>query len=66
MRTALSDEPETERERDEHWRYDQLVRAGYDPDAAEVLALSRYVNLHVAVDLIRNGCDQLTAIEILL
>lgn len=66
MRTALSDEPASEQEDVEGWRYDVLVRAGYDPDAAEVLALSGYVNLHVAVDLIRGGCDQLTAIQILL
>ena len=66
MRTALSDEPLTEQEDVEGWRYDELVRAGYDTDAAEVLALSGYVNLHVACDLIHAGCDQLTCIKILL
>lgn len=66
MRTASSDEQETERERCEHWRYDVLVHAGWDCDAAEVLAECTYVDLHVACDLIRAGCDQLTGIKILL
>lgn len=66
MRTARSDLPPSEQEDVEGWRYDELVRAGYDVDVAELFALKPYVNLHVACDLIRKGCDQLTAIQILL
>lgn len=47
------------------WRYDQLVRAGYDNDDAVVLASNLDVDLHLAVDLLRRGCPTETAIQIL-
>jgi hypothetical protein len=47
------------------WRYDQLVRAGYDNDHAVVLASNLDVDLHQAVDLLRRGCPTETAIRIL-
>jgi hypothetical protein len=48
------------------WRYDSLRRAGYAPDEAARLARTRHVDLHVAVDLLARGCDQATALRILL
>jgi len=57
---------ETEDERVAHWRLEQLVRAGYEETAALVLADLVDVDLHVAVDLIRQGCPSDTALRILL
>lgn len=49
-----------------HWRLEQLQRAGYDETAALVLADLVHIDLHVAIDLIRNGCPSDTALRILL
>jgi len=56
----------TEDERVAHWRLEQLQRAGYDETAALVLADLVHVDLHLAVDLVRNGCPADTALRILL
>lgn len=48
------------------WRLDQLVDAGYDAESASSLADRGYVGLHVAVELVRNGCPPATALRILL
>jgi hypothetical protein len=48
------------------WRFDELVRAGYDVDDAEVLARQRDVDLHLATDLVRRGCPSGTAVRIVL
>jgi hypothetical protein len=48
------------------WRLRVLDRAGYDDDAAVVLAKSRHVDLHAAVDLLERGCPVDTALRILL
>jgi hypothetical protein len=47
-----------ERERDTvtSWRVERLLEAGYDGDAALVLALDRDVDLHFAVSLLQRGC----------
>jgi hypothetical protein len=58
--------PETEQERIEQWRFDELVRAGYEPDAATVIASRSDIDLHRAVDLLRSGCAPELAIAILL
>lgn len=57
---------ETERERVERWRTRVLERAGYDPEAVIVLSISVDVDLHEAVRLLDRGCDQRTALKILL
>jgi hypothetical protein len=48
------------------WRYRELVRGGFDPDDARVLAAHPEVDLHQAVELLRDGCPQATALLILL
>lgn len=49
----------------ESWRLHVLLEAGYPVPLAERLASSA-VDLHLAVDLVRRGCDPATAAEILL
>ena len=57
---------ETEIERIEAWRSDELQRAGYDAVAAGKLAVRHDVDLHLAADLLSWGCPQDLALEILL
>jgi hypothetical protein len=56
---------ETESERIERWRAEELERAGYDPDDAFELASRSYVDLHLAVELLEQGCPPETALRIL-
>lgn len=49
-----------------HWRFDQLVRAGYPPESATVLASHVEIDLHEATALLRRGCHPATAMRILL
>jgi hypothetical protein len=59
-------EPETsERSKVESWRLHVLIEAGYPLGLAERLAASE-ADLHVAVELVSNGCGHATAAEILL
>jgi hypothetical protein len=59
-------EPETsERSKVESWRLHVLMEAGYPLHDAERLAASE-ADLHVAVELVANGCAHATAAEILL
>jgi hypothetical protein len=48
------------------WRVEQLIAAGFDSDAAFVLALDRTVDLHDAIELVRRGCSPQTALRILI
>ena len=57
---------DTEQELVEQWRHQALSRAGYDPEAATVLAASHDVDLHQAVELLRRGCTVELALQILL
>ena len=57
---------ESELERIEHWRTGELLRAGYDHDAASELAGRLDVDLHTAIDLVRHGCPASLALKILL
>jgi len=59
-------EIETEAERIERWRAEELERAGYDPVGAGELAARSDVDLHLAVDLLERGCPADTALRILL
>jgi rRNA processing protein Krr1/Pno1 len=58
--------PETEMDKVEHWRAEELVRAGFDPSDAIALAARHDIDLHLAVELIEQGCPYETAIEILI
>lgn len=57
---------ETESERVERWRADELERAGFAPDTAYILAARTDVDLHTAVELVERGCPADLAAEILL
>jgi hypothetical protein len=48
------------------WRFEVLVRAGYDMEQSAVLAAHVEVDLHDAVDLIDRGCPGDTALRILM
>jgi hypothetical protein len=67
MTTAQAEQPvETEATRIVDWRYAELVRAGYDADVAAALAQEAAVDLHLACDVLRNGCSAATAARIFL
>ena len=66
MSTVNVSEPDLEVERVEQWRAHSLERAGYDAEAAAVLAASPEVDLHVAVSLLERGCSVSLALQILL
>jgi hypothetical protein len=57
---------DTELERVENWRAEELVRAGFDPSDAIALAARHDIDLHLALRLIELGCPYETAIEILI
>ena len=57
---------QTETERVERWRHDELLRAGYAEDAARELAARLDVDLHSAVELVERGCPADIAARILL
>jgi hypothetical protein len=57
---------ETEIERVEHWRAEELIRAGYDPGDAVALAARHDIDLHFAVELVKQGCSHELAIDILI
>jgi hypothetical protein len=63
---AVHDIVETELERVERWRADELMRAGFDPSAAVEIATSLEVDLHAAIGLLERGCPAELALRILL
>jgi hypothetical protein len=48
------------------WRFDELVRAGYEDEEAMELAFHLDVDLHFATNLLRRGCPSSTAVRIAL
>lgn len=48
------------------WRFQQLCRAGFEPEDATVLATNTAVDLHRALDLVQRGCPPKLALQILL
>lgn len=66
MTAAELKNTETEPERIERWRAEELQRAGYEPEAARMLASRVDVDLHYAIDLLRAGCQHELALQILL
>jgi hypothetical protein len=63
---AVHDIIETETERVERWRAEELMRAGFAPTAAVELAACFDVDLHSAIDLLERGCPADLAVRILL
>jgi hypothetical protein len=57
---------QTEIERIERWRAEELERAGYEPRSAGRLAVRHDVDLHTAVELLERGCPADLALKILL
>ena len=66
MTAAEAGTQSVELERVERWRAEELERAGYSPEAAAELAARHDVDLHRAVDLLRQGCPRDVALAILL
>lgn len=64
--TDISLIDQTEVERIERWRAEELERAGYEPRAAGRLAVRHDVDLHTAVELLERGCPADLALRILL
>ena len=57
---------ETETERIQRWRAEELERAGYGAAEAGELAARPDVDLHLAVELLERGCPTGVALRILL
>ena len=49
----------------EHWRAQELIRAGYPAEAAAELASRHDIDLHRAVELVERGCPVEVAVRIL-
>lgn len=62
--TQIAEPPQDERAKVESWRLHVLMEAGYPLPLAERLAGSE-ADLHRAVELVGQGCDPQTAVEIL-
>ena len=63
--TQIAEHDQSERDKVAGWRLHVLIEAGYPLPLAEKLAQSE-ADLHTAVELVRKGCQPLTAAEILL
>lgn len=63
---AVQEIVETEQERVERWRADELMRAGFDPASAKRLASRFDIDLHRATELVDRGCSPELALQILL
>ena len=61
----IAEHDQTERDRVAGWRLHVLIEAGYPVHLAERVAHSE-VDLHRAVELVKQGCDARVAAEILL
>ncbi len=48
------------------WRFDELLRAGYDDDDAIELAFHLEIDLHWAMSLVGRGCPSSVAVQIAL
>ncbi|HET9324152.1 MAG TPA: hypothetical protein VFO03_09755 [Gaiellaceae bacterium] len=57
---------DTEHERIQAWRAEELERAGYGTRAAGRLAARQDIDLHHAVGLLEQGCPPELAVKILL
>jgi hypothetical protein len=57
---------DTEQDRIESWRTEELERSGYGRRAASRLAARHDVDLHFAIELLERGCPPELAVKILL
>jgi hypothetical protein len=57
---------DTELDRVAEWRREELERAGYPVREATRLAERHDVDLHLAIELVVNGCPHSVAVDILL
>jgi hypothetical protein len=57
---------ETETEKVERWRAEALEKVGYDLISAHELAMRPDIDLHLAIELVENGCSPDLALQILL
>jgi hypothetical protein len=64
--TAAETEIRDETELVDAWRAEQLELAGYGAAAAAELAMRHDVDLHVAVEMLKQGCPAELALQILL
>lgn len=64
--TAAEVRDDTELERVERWRLEELERAGYPIEAARRISRRLDIDLHAAIALIRRGCPVEVAVRILL
>lgn len=64
--TQLDILEDTELNRIEHWRVEELERAGYNHRAAGRLAARHDIDLHRAINLLKRGCAPELALKILL
>ena len=63
---AVEDIVETELERVERWRTEELIRAGYDPGSAAQIAARHDVDIRQAATMLAQGCPPELALQILL
>jgi hypothetical protein len=63
---AVEEIVETELERVERWRSEELIRAGYDPGSAAQLAARHDVDIRRAAAMLAQGCPPDLALRILL
>jgi hypothetical protein len=63
---AVEDIVETELERVERWRSEELIRAGFDPGSAAQLAARHDVDIRRAAAMLAQGCPPDLALRILL
>ena len=64
--SAVETYVETEAERVERWRMEELLRVGFDVEFATLLAGEPGVDLHAAIDMVERGCPPDLAARILL
>ena len=64
--TQIAEHDQSERDKVAGWRLHVLIEAGYPLPIAEKIAYNEGVDLHTAVELVRQGCEPKTAAEILL
>jgi ABC-type phosphate/phosphonate transport system substrate-binding protein len=64
--TTADTETREETQLVEAWRAEQLEMAGYGAQAAAEVAMRHDVDLHVAVELVGQGCPAELALKILL
>ena len=66
MSSQLCSDPQVSELSIDDWRFQQLRAAGWPEQQALVLATHHEIDLHLACDLLANGCDPPLAWEILL